>query len=104
MARETGMSLNPFVWVEQVGIRVGPEPDLAAMIKKQDFMGELLRYSRELLEGEGFMESVKNDLSPLFDDPRARRFIERPGIEKLKELLEEAELECLTGLYGGDRE
>ncbi len=103
MARETGMSINPFVWVEQVGIRVGPELDLAAMIKKQDFMGELLRYSRELLEGEGFMESVKDDLSPLFDDPRARRFIERPGIDKLKELLEEAELECLKGLYGGDR-
>ena len=78
--------------------------DLSGRIKKQDFIGELLRYSRELLEEENFEELVKNEVFPLFNDSRIRRFIDLPDTRKLRELLEESEMNCVQGLYGEDSE
>ena len=102
MAHETGMSYSPFVWVEHIKLRIVPELDLSFRKGQRDFIGELIRYSSELSEDETFEESVKNEVSMLFDDPRVRRFIDLPGAPRLKELLKDAEMMCLQELYGED--
>jgi exonuclease SbcD len=101
---EMGMSYSPFVWVEQIQLRVNPEIDPEARMKERDFLGDLLRYSRELSGDEHFMELVREDLAPLFEDSRVRRFLDFPEEEKLKDLLKEAEKICLENLDGEEGE
>lgn len=100
IARETGMSCSPFVWIDRLKPMVYPEMDLESMKKRQDFLGEILRYSDELLKDRNFEEWVRTELSPLFEDNRARRFLEYPDAGRLKELFKEAETTCLRTLYG----
>ena len=100
IARDIGMSYSPFVWIDQIKLRIYPEMDFISLMKKQDFMGEILRYSDELLRNTDFGKLIKVELSPLFEDSRARRFLEYPDVEKLKALFKEAEMTCLQALYG----
>ena len=102
--RETAMSHSPFVWVEQIQLRVGPEIDRKARMRERDFLGDLLRLSQELSKDQHFEEMLGEDLNPLFHDTRGRRFLDFPGREKLKGLLKEAERICLENLDGGEGE
>lgn len=101
MVRDMGASCSPSVWVEQLRLKLGSERDLSHITDKQDFMGELLRFGDEILEREDLETFIKEDISPLFDDPRARRFIRNMEGRQLAELLKEAKMICLRGL---DRE
>jgi DNA repair exonuclease SbcCD nuclease subunit len=89
---ETGMSCSPFVWIEQLRLRITPELDLDARMKEGDFLGELLRYSRELSEDS------------LFEDTRAGRFIDYPNRQELRDLLRKAEEICWENLHGEEDE
>ncbi|MFC1533472.1 exonuclease SbcCD subunit D [Thermodesulfobacteriota bacterium] len=104
VVRETGLSCSPSVWVEQIKLMISPEIALSSRMKKQDFIGELLRYSKELFEEENFEELVKDEVSLLFEDSRARRFLDLPDVRKLRDLLKKAEMNCVQGLYGEDIE
>ncbi len=99
IVRETGTSCSPSVWVERIRLRITSGSDPAARMKKQDFVGELLRYSSELSDAKNFEELVMNELSSLFEDRRVRRFLDLPDRDKLKDLLKEAEKICLFGLH-----
>jgi exonuclease SbcD len=97
--QEMGMSYSPFVWIEQIKLSINPELDLTSWMKEGDFIGELLRYSHEISEDEHFEELARKELAPLFDDPRARRFIDFPNRDKLRNLLKEAEEICAESLH-----
>jgi exonuclease SbcD len=98
ITHETGMSYSPFVWVEQIETRIGPQLDMDLLKQGGDFMGELLRCSGELAESPGFEETMREELSSLFDDPKVRRFVEIPDAQELKDLLKQAEGICAEGL------
>jgi exonuclease SbcD len=98
--RERGLSGSPFVWVEQVRVDVTPERDVKALTEANDFVGELLRVSRELLREENLAGLLEEELALLFEDPRARRFLARPDAERLKALLGKAEGLCVDDLSG----
>jgi exonuclease SbcD len=98
MIHETGMSYSPFVWVEQIQTRITPELDMDLLRQRSDFTGELLRCSKDLLEGREFEETMRKELSSLFDDPKIRRFVDIPEAQELKELLKQAEGICAEGL------
>ncbi|MGD2125677.1 MAG: DNA repair exonuclease [Desulfobacteraceae bacterium] len=100
IVQEMGMSYNPYLWVEQVRLGIKPELDMAALIEGKDFVGELLRYARELSEGDSFEEQMIAELSPLFEDPRVRKFLDSPNSEELRELLGQAEAICAESLRG----
>ncbi|MCJ7594385.1 MAG: DNA repair exonuclease, partial [Desulfobacterales bacterium] len=85
--QESGMSYTPYVWIEQVETKIRPALNMADLMRGKDFVGKLLRYSRELSEGEHLQALAERELSPLFDDPRIRRFIDPPGSEDLGSLL-----------------
>jgi hypothetical protein len=101
---ELGTSYSPPVWVEQIQVRVGPEIDPMVRMKERDFLGDLLRYSQELLGERHLGELVREDLAPLFESSRIRRFLESPEDHELKALLEEATRICLEGLHGEEAE
>jgi exonuclease SbcD len=98
--REITMSRSPFVWVEQIQLRAGPEIEPESRMKEKDFLGDLLRISREITSEGHFEEALRKDLAPLFEDAKARRFLDFPGMESLKDLLRQAERICLEGLSG----
>ncbi len=98
------MSCSPFVWIEQLRLRITPELDLDARMKEGDFLGELLRYSRELSEDLEFEELAKKELSSLFEDTRADRFIDYPDRQELRDLLRKAEEICWENLHGEEDE
>ena len=95
---ETSMSRSPFVWVEQIHLRAGPEIDPETKMEEKDFLGDLLRLSREISNEGDFEELMRKDLALLFEDTRARRFIDFPKTESLKDLLRQAERICLESL------
>ncbi|MBN2126467.1 MAG: DNA repair exonuclease [Deltaproteobacteria bacterium] len=101
--RESAMSLSPFVWVEGVADRTGPEMDLAGWARGEDFLGELLRCAREVREDRRLDDLSQKELSLLYGDPRVRRFLDAPDPRRLRTLLEKAEEICAEGLKeGGD--
>jgi DNA repair exonuclease SbcCD nuclease subunit len=102
LTREAGMALSPFVWVEKIKVSVSPEFNIAAAMEKQDFLGQLLCYSKELLEDEKFEDILKQELSLLFENSRARRFLTLPESTSLEKLLKDAEKSCVQGIYTGD--
>jgi DNA repair exonuclease SbcCD nuclease subunit len=104
ITQETGMSQSPFVWVEKIQLRITPELDLEARMEERDFLGDLLRYSRELSKDKHFEERVREDLALLFQDSKARRFLDFPTAMQLKDLLGEAEKICVESLHGEESE
>ncbi len=100
MLHERGPSYTPSVWVEQIQLSVGPDIDPMVRMKERDFLGDLIRYSRELLGERHLKALVKEDLDPLFESARIHRYLDSPGDRQLKELLEEAERICLENLHG----
>ena len=102
IVEETSSSTSPAVWIEKINLGIGPALDYSHRIKNQDFLGELLRYTEELLEGEDFELLTKKELSSLFDNTRAHRFLDTPNPEKLKQLLRDAERICVNSLYGDE--
>ena len=100
MLHERGPSYTPSVWVEQIQLSVGPDIDPMVRMKERDFLGDLIRYSRELLGERHLGALVKEDLAPLFESARIHRYLDSPGDRQLKALLEEAERICLENLHG----
>jgi hypothetical protein len=96
------MSYSPFVWVEQIQTRISPELDMDLLRQRSDFIGELLRCSKDLLMSQEFEETMRQELSSLFDDPKMRRFVEIPDTQELRELLKQAEGICAEGLQSGE--
>ncbi len=101
---EIGTSYSPGVWIDRIGLQAGPEFDLTAFIKRQDFIGDLLRCSKKIAEDSHFDERIKKEIAILLENPRARRFLDPPDTQKLRELLKEGEKICLNSLYGQEDE
>ncbi|MFZ7113125.1 MAG: metallophosphoesterase family protein [Desulfatiglandales bacterium] len=101
--QEMGMARSPFLWVEKVETEIFPPVDLEVSAEERGFLGELLRYSRDLRHAPDFEERLSKELDPLFSNPRARRFIAQPDAPKLHQLLRAAERLCAQGLYGGEK-
>ena len=97
--REMGSTYSPSVWIDQIRLKAGPELDPAVIMKRQDFVGELLRYSNELSENGDFDGLMKEELSSLLENSRIRRFFNLPDNKKIRDLLKEAEKICLQSLY-----
>ena len=101
-ARDIGMAFTPFIWIEQIRGAVNPLLDLEMRREEGSFLGELLRYSKELVHDPELSSLLSEDISPLFDDRRIRRFIDSPSRDTLVRLLNEAERVCAENLSERD--
>jgi exonuclease SbcD len=97
---ERAPSYSPPVWVEQILLSVGPDIDPMARMKERDFLGDLIRYSRELMGEKDLGALLREDLAPLFESARIHRYLDSPGDRQLRGLLEEAERICMENLHG----
>ncbi len=95
MLQEVGLSLSPFVWVEKMEVGARPPIDLEALKKDPGFMGELIRCSRDLKDHPRLEAIAGEELQTLFGDARARRYLENPGEQRLRALLQAAEDLCV---------
>lgn len=97
-SRDIGMAFNPFVWIEQIRSTVKPPLDLEMLREEGSFLGELLRYSKELAHDPEISTLLRDELSPLLDDRRIGRFIDLPSRDELVRLLKKAEWVCAEKL------
>jgi DNA repair exonuclease SbcCD nuclease subunit len=97
---EQGMTYSPFIWVERVDLQVRPTIDIQARRESQDFIGDLLRFCQELQTDPELREAITQDLSSLYYDRRAHKFLHLPDHQTLQKILEDAEGICLDGLLG----
>ena len=63
-------------------------------------MGDFLRLAGEADEPR--LEEIRAVLSPLFEDPRTRRYLKQPESEKLRQWLQAAEQLGVDRLLTGD--
>ncbi len=103
IARDKGSLLSPFVWVDKIESRARPALDLNILAKRDDFVGELVRFSRAFAENENPAALLHDDISALFDNIRAHKYLNKPDSRRLKELLDDALMICLRGLEAEDR-
>jgi DNA repair exonuclease SbcCD nuclease subunit len=101
-SRDIGMAFTPFVWIEQIRSTVNPSIDLEMRREEGSFLGELLRYSKELAHDPDISKLLREELSPLFDDRRLGRFTDLPPKDTLVRLLNEAERLCAEKLSESD--
>jgi DNA repair exonuclease SbcCD nuclease subunit len=104
LVQESGYASSPFVWVEKINLEAGPEMDIGDLMKRKDFLGELLSYSNEISKSDNIADQLRDDLSFLFENPRARRFLDMPDENRLKRLLKEAEKICIQSLQYAEDE
>jgi exonuclease SbcD len=99
-SRETGMAEDPFVWIEKIETRCGPEIDLEKRRGDDDLLGQLLRISSKARESEDMTERLAPALVDLHGNARAEKALEDLSPEELRGILAEAESLCVDMLEG----
>ncbi|MFV0421996.1 metallophosphoesterase family protein [Oleidesulfovibrio sp.] len=105
--RESWNDARPAVWIKDILLSCRPEADIEALRNGDDLLGETLRRisaARAALDGasqeEAAAEAVMDDLAngplaPLFTNQQAKRLLDAPDADYLRELLDTVELTCL---------
>ena len=72
--------------------------------RREDFVGDLVRLSGELRESEEAVSEFRRLLQPLYSRREVRDLLRdfAPSDDELRDLLADAEEECLTGLVAED--
>jgi len=83
------------VWSESIQDSTTRDVDLEGLRQEENLLGDFLRLADQA-DGPR-LEEIRAKLSPLFDDPRTRRYLRQPDDEKLRQWLE------LVGQLGVDR-
>jgi hypothetical protein len=93
---ETFADARPFVWFAGIKCRAAPPVDLAERQQARDLAGQILSIAHEYLEGAADpADLLDTALSPLFSNRRAKKVLETPSDEDLRQMLDEARLLCL---------
>jgi DNA repair exonuclease SbcCD nuclease subunit len=95
---DMGSLYSPYIWIDRIRLHAGPRLDPSVLMERQDFLGELLRYSHELSEDLELDGLVKKELSALFENAKFRRYLSPPDKLKIKDLLKQAEKYCIQTL------
>ena len=93
-----GAALSPQVWIDRIRLKIRPEFDLETLIEEDDFIGEILRCVSEIRTKEDPLEVFEQDLQPLYQSPKVRRFLDQPDPETRRDWLEKARDICLDQL------
>jgi DNA repair exonuclease SbcCD nuclease subunit len=98
-ARDTGLGISPFIWIENIAVDCLPEVDLEERAGVDDFLGQVLRLAREtaeLIPAEGGEGAVPEELlaafSELYGHRRASKHLDLLTPANLRTLLAQAEM------------
>ena len=90
-----------WLWCEGVRLATASPVDREAALRREDFVGDLLRLSTELRESGQSPDGLRGLLQPLYSSRREIRDLLRdfvPSDEEIGRLLSDAEEECLAAL------
>jgi hypothetical protein len=93
--REIFENKSPFVWVEELIFNCKPEIDIAKRRKNRDFLGQILRISRDLSRETGMKRLRTEALGELYQDGRVRKHLDEVTDEEIKDMIKKAELLCI---------
>ena len=91
-------------WCEGIRLNTAPPVDRDLALRREDFVGDLVRLSVELPEIGEAVSDFRQMVDPLYSRREVRELLREfaPSDDDLRELLAEAEEECLTGLMAED--
>ena len=93
-----------WLWCEGIRLATASPVDRELVALREDFLGDLVRLSAELRESEESAAEFRRLLQPLYSRREVRELLRdfAPSDDELRELLADAEEECLTGLAPED--
>jgi len=98
--REQG-GLGPnFVWSESIQDSTGRDVDLEVLRQEENLLGDFLRLADQVDQPR--LDEIRGMLSPLFEDPRTRRYLRQPEDEKLRRWLQAVGQLGVDRLLSGD--
>ena len=91
-------------WCEGIGLKTASPVDRELALHREDFVGDLVRLSGELREPSADVAELRQLLQPLYNRREVRDLLREfaPSGDELRQLLADAEEECLTGLIAED--
>lgn len=91
---------TPFAWCERIEAATRPEFDRDRALQAGDFLSEVLAIADGLRSSSDALARLEEQLEPLYGHDRARRYLRDRALSPaaLRELLDEAELECIERL------
>jgi len=93
--RETFEINSPFAWVQELIFDCRSEIDLEKRSRHNDFLGQVLRLSREFSTAEDGMERLLDEgLAELYGNRRAKKCLQDISDSEIKQMLKAAELLC----------
>jgi DNA repair exonuclease SbcCD nuclease subunit len=98
--REQAGAGPSFVWSESVQDLTGRDLDLELLRQEENLLGDFLRLAGQADEPR--LEEIRAVLSPLFEDPRTRRYLKQPESDRLRGWLQASEQLGVDRLMTGD--
>ena len=93
---------RPWLWCDSIRLATGTALDREQLLSREDFLGDLVRLSAELQGDPDYIAELPEVLRALYDRSVARPYLRdyRPSDNELRQLIAEAEKECLASLVG----
>jgi exonuclease SbcD len=98
--REQAGAGPAFVWSESLQDTTGRDLDLDLLRQEENLLGDFLRLAGQADEQR--LEEIRTVLSPLFEDPRTRRYLTAPDSDTLQGWLRASEQLGVDRLLTGD--
>ncbi len=88
---------SPFAYCDRVTVTTRQDINRDDLIKREDFVGDLLRFFDESRGSDANVDDLLAGLKPLYENPRLRKYLSDnfPQGTELAALLDEAETICL---------
>jgi DNA repair protein SbcD/Mre11 len=93
---------EPWAWCASMTVNSRAPFDRAARLQGEDFVGALLRLVERTSSEPALRQSLLSSCRELLDDPGIARLLERPDEAEVEQLLRDAETLCLAGLEEGE--
>jgi DNA repair protein SbcD/Mre11 len=100
--REFEKGETPFIWIESLKNLTHPPLDRDSLIKRDDFIGSLLKMFEEMPRDQELRDQISKDLESLYGSPGGRKYLEFPDDERLTSMLKKAESICLDRILRSD--
>ncbi|NQS90656.1 phosphoesterase, partial [Patescibacteria group bacterium] len=100
--RENELTESQSVWIESIIDNTNPKIEKESLLKRKDFIGDLVRFFGEITHNNNVSEQLKKTIEPLFSSSSGRKLLESISDEYLLDLIEKAEKRCLDKLIEPD--
>ena len=91
--RSSYAATTPFVWVERISDRTGPQIDIDALTDRDDFVGAVMKRSIAVLEEDSSETKLRDSLSNVLAQRRFSGILEMPDDPQLADIVDAARWE-----------